>query len=192
MLTKIISGGQTGVDRAGLDAARFYPHLQWGGWCPLGRICEMPEGKIPDQYFNQGKNGLAESSSDRYPQRTAWNVRDADATICMRAGRLTPGTQKTILECRKQQKSYWICDPHYPHTQVKTAKWICENNISILNIAGPRASKNASIYDAAFSYLKSVIYLCWLHDVKKISFWEFGPVDKYYKSKGDTCNSKKN
>lgn len=183
MLTKIISGGQSGVDRAALDAARYYPALNWGGWCPLGRICEMPEGKIPDDYFDQGKNGLVQTPSDRYPQRTAWNVRDADGTICMRAGKLTPGTQKTILECRKQKKPYWVCDPYYLHTRIKTAKWICENHICILNVAGPRLSKNKGIYDAALLYLKDVFYLVWLHDIKKISFWEFGSVEKYYKNK---------
>jgi hypothetical protein len=72
MPPKIVSGGQTGADRAALDWAIFHD-LPHGGWCPKGRKAE--DGVIPDQYQ------LTETSSASYPQRTQWNVRDSDGTV---------------------------------------------------------------------------------------------------------------
>ena len=68
----ILSGGQTGADRAALDFAIEYglPH---GGWCPRGRLAE--DGPIDERYE------LTETPSHRYAQRTEWNVRDSDATV---------------------------------------------------------------------------------------------------------------
>lgn len=169
MLQKIISGGQTGADRAALDAARYYPNMKWGGWCPRGRPDE--DGRIPEEYFNQGQNGLVETSSGRYPVRTKLNVQDSDGTLAIRCGKITRGTGLAVIACRELQKPYWLCDPYYAYTQVKTAQWICENNIGTLNVAGPRASKFATIYDATLSYLRDVIYLVWLYDRKDIAVW---------------------
>ncbi len=169
-LKRIISGGQTGVDRAALDAARRYPGMGWGGWCPAGRLAE--DGAIPDEYFNQGKNGLKETKSDRYVVRTAYNVRDSDATLCVRLNKMTRGTQRTVLECRIQEKQYWICDPYSTWTKKKTAKWICENRIMTLNVAGPRHTNSRGIYDAMLQYMSDVIYFVWLFDFKSIKIWE--------------------
>ncbi len=168
-LHRIISGGQTGVDRAALDAARYYPTMEWGGWCPKGRIDEF--GTIPEEYFNQGKNGLVESSSDRYPVRTRLNARDSDGTLAMACGKMSRGTGLAVIESRKCEKPYWICDPYKPYTRVKVARWVCENRISVLNVAGPRASSFSSIYEAALLYMKDVIYLIWLYDNKGIAVW---------------------
>ncbi len=166
-LVKVISGGQTGADRAALDAAKYHS-LKWGGWCPKGRIAE--DGHIPDEYFGPGMDGLDESDSDRYPVRTRLNVRDSDGTLCIKFGKLTRGTQLTIRECRSQDKPYFICEPYYGYK--KTSKWICTNRINTLNVAGPRQSKHPGMHELARDYLRSIFYLCWLHDVKRISVWD--------------------
>jgi hypothetical protein len=82
MLTKIISGGQTGADRAALDAAIEYgvPH---GGWIPKGRRTE--DGRLPDRYI------LQETSNIGYPQRTKLNILDSDGTLIFSHGKLTGG-----------------------------------------------------------------------------------------------------
>ena len=84
---KIVSGGQTGADRAGLDVAIALgiPH---GGWCPRGRRTE--DGPLPPHYQ------LKETESSSYTQRTTWNVRDSDATVVFSMGRLGPGSANTM------------------------------------------------------------------------------------------------
>src|SRR6187200_1547206 len=96
MVEKIISGGQTGADRAALDFAIEHdiPH---GGWCPRGRLAE--DGKIEAGYE------LKETPDVYYPQRTEWNVRDSDGTVIFTiARRLTGGsalTRELAVEYRK-------------------------------------------------------------------------------------------
>lgn len=77
MLAQIISGGQTGVDRAGLDAALGLG-IPCGGWCPRGR--RALDGRIPDQY------PLRETEARNYNRRTEWNIRDSDATLILNIG----------------------------------------------------------------------------------------------------------
>ena len=83
MIARLVSGGQTGVDRAALDVARELA-IPSGGWCPKGRKAE--DGKIDDSY------PLVESPSASYSQRTRWNVRDSDGTLVLTCGKLTGGT----------------------------------------------------------------------------------------------------
>ena len=78
MLAKIVSGGQTGVDRAALDVALDLS-LPCGGWCPKGRKAE--DGPIAAHY------PLTETPLDSYPQRTEWNVRDSDGTLVLTRGK---------------------------------------------------------------------------------------------------------
>src|SRR5437773_12578103 len=93
---KVISGGQTGVDRAALDAAQELG-LDCGGWCPRGRRAE--DGRIPDRY------PLRETASSDYPPRTAANVRDADATLVLTLGRgNSRGTALTRRLVEEQRK----------------------------------------------------------------------------------------
>lgn len=97
---KIVSGGQTGADRAGLDWAIKHG-IPYGGWCCKGRRSE--DGSIPSQYQ------LQETPSTNYLQRTEWNVRDSDGTVIFSlAERLSGGSLKTLefaIKHRKPQRS---------------------------------------------------------------------------------------
>src|SRR5437870_10377236 len=95
MLTKIISGGQTGVDRAALDVA-LELGLPCGGWCPRGRRAE--DGPIPERY------PLQEMKSPAYPPRTARNVRDSDGTVILTRGQPDRGTALTIELAERYRK----------------------------------------------------------------------------------------
>src|SRR5437870_9182944 len=101
MLTKIISGGQTGVDRAALDVA-LELGLPCGGWCPKRRRAE--DGPIPERY------PLTETSSRAYPQRTRCNVLDSDGTLILTRGRPTGGTALTIQIAAESGKPYFVVD----------------------------------------------------------------------------------
>lgn len=104
MIEKIISGGQTGADRAALDWAieNNVPH---GGWCPKGRRAE--DGLIDAKYQ------LKETPSSHYPQRTEWNVRDSYGTVIFSlAERLSGGSLKTLEFAVKQAASLLIAQPH--------------------------------------------------------------------------------
>jgi hypothetical protein len=133
--TKIISGGQTGVDRAALDFAiqRGFEH---GGWCPRGRLAE--DGVIPPAYR------LHETDSTEYDERTKNNVLDSDATlIVVRAKELSGGTAFTKT-CAEQhgRPLLVICEPDgvSPGT-VALSKFLKQNKVRTLNVAGPRESQ---------------------------------------------------
>ena len=157
MLQKIISGGQTGVDRAALDAAikMGIPH---GGWIPKGRQTE--DGALPSEYE------MFETDSSDYADRTARNVDEADATLIISRGPLTGGSALTERLAKKSNRP-WI---HIDLTQqaafqaaVAIRKWVSENQIEILNVAGPRASKDPSIYAQTRKLLETVLYLELVH-----------------------------
>src|SRR3954447_23558628 len=101
MPAKLISGGQTGVDRAALDVALALG-IPCGGWCPKGRKAE--DGPIPERY------PLTETPSGSYSQRTRWNVRDADATLILTWGQPTSGTLLTVNACRGTDKPHLVLD----------------------------------------------------------------------------------
>lgn len=98
---KIVSGGQTGVDRAALDTA-LELGLPCGGRCPRGRKAE--DGPIPARY------PLTETSSAEYAQRTEWNVRDSDGTLVLTRGQPTGGTALTIELAERLGKPYLVVD----------------------------------------------------------------------------------
>ncbi len=131
--TKIISGGQTGVDRAALDVA-LELGIPCGGWCPRGRLAE--DGVIDEKY------PLKETKERAYEVRTEWNVRDSDATLIITRGKPTGGTGYTVAMTRKYNKPVLIID--LAKTGIKKAStevrsWIARTGIEILNIAGPRS-----------------------------------------------------
>ena len=146
----IVSGGQTGVDRAALDFARLH-HIPCGGWCPKGRCAE--DGIIPDQY------PLSETPSSEYAERTEWNVRDSDGTLVLTLGPVTLGTAFTVELAQRYARPCFIVDlaNDTSATIDMVRSWLQENNIRKLNVAGPRASKTPGIYDLAFHYLESVL-----------------------------------
>lgn len=144
VIKRIISGGQTGVDRAALDVAIALKILH-GGWCPLGRKAE--DGRISAEYH------LQETPSADYAQRTAWNVRDADGTLILLLGQPEGGTLQTIEIAEKLQKPCLIVDLLIGKKPDDIVDWLRKNNIQVLNIAGPRASKHADIYHLAYDFL---------------------------------------
>lgn len=143
-LTRIISGGQSGVDRAALDSAMEWaiPH---GGWCPKGRLAI--DGIIDAKYQ------LTETPSTAYPQRTEWNVRDSDATLILSWGPPDGGTALTASLARQMNKPLHIVDLLQPPPVADIWRWLNRYKVAILNIAGPRHSKHEGIYDAARNYL---------------------------------------
>lgn len=145
-ISKLISGGQTGVDRAALDVG-LAVGLPIGGWCPKGRLAE--DGLIPMTY------PLQETPSPHYAQRTKWNVRDADGTfILTRSEPTTGGTALTISTAERLHKPYLIIDLTMPPSPDVVASWFLQTGISILNVAGPRESVCPGIYREAFDWLQ--------------------------------------
>lgn len=151
MITKIISGGQTGADQAALDAAIEFgiPH---GGWIPKGRKTER--GRLPDRYH------LKEISSIDYQKRTELNVIDSDGTLILSHGKLTGGSALTQKLAAKHRKPCLHMDlnaiDQSKVIEIITA-WIDARDIKILNVAGPRASKDGAIYGDTKKLLASVI-----------------------------------
>ena len=149
MALRIISGGQTGVDRAALDAAAA-AGLTIGGFCPRGRLAE--DGVIPARY------PLVETPSAEYPQRTEWNVRDSDATLVLTRGAPSGGTAFTLEVARRLGRPVLVFDlAQAPHADAFHA-WCSAHAVRTLNVAGPRESGAPGIYadartflDAAFS-----------------------------------------
>ena len=153
MIRKIISGGQTGVDQAALDAA-INLAVAHGGWIPKGRITES--GPLPEKYK------LKETRSSSYADRTAKNVQDADGTLIIARGLLTGGTEYT-REIAIKHKRPWL---HIDLSQmaafqatITINQWILQNKIEILNVAGPRASKDPAVYQEALNIIESAYYL---------------------------------
>jgi hypothetical protein len=138
----IISGGQTGADRAALDfaIANGFAH---GGWCPHGRLSE--DGPIPLRYQ------LRESPSRKYAQRTEWNVRDSDATVVFSiAAEPQGGTKLTLDLARRLDKPVLHLNREVTSRDaaVLLQSFLIEHEVETLNIAGPRASQEPEI--AAF------------------------------------------
>jgi hypothetical protein len=149
MITKIISGGQTGADRSALDFAidNNIPH---GGWVPKGRITET--GQLPQKYH------LQEMATASYDVRTEQNVIDSDGTVIIFHGKLTGGSALTQTFAVKHQKPCLHLNME-KKTIAEAAdslnNWIGKNNIKILNVAGPRASKDDKIYQMTRDVLEA-------------------------------------
>ena len=140
-ISKIISGGQTGVDRAALDAA-ISLGLKHGGFCPKGRVAE--DGIIPVEYK------MDELDTEEYSARTMKNVQCSDGTIILHKGELTGGTAFTEEFCKLKKKPLLIINilDEFKEIRVNLNRWLETNNITILNIAGPRESEG-QIYKSA-------------------------------------------
>ena len=147
-IEKIISGGQTGVDRAALDVAMELG-IPCGGWCPQGRRAE--DGRIPEHY------PLQEASSKEYPLRTRLNVEDSDGTLVLTSGNPTGGTALTLKLARQLHKPFLLVDLARDANPSVLRPWLQENHILILNIAGPREGESSGIYGQASAFLRKAL-----------------------------------
>jgi Circularly permutated YpsA SLOG family len=132
---KIISGGQTGVDRAALDVA-LSRGIDCGGWCPAGRLDEF--GKIPDHY------PIQELPGGGFAERTLQNVKDSDGTVVIYPDELRGGTEQTICFCvelGRPQQLIVASKISVEGAANLIADFVHENKINILNVAGPRQSE---------------------------------------------------
>jgi hypothetical protein len=146
----IISGGQTGADRAALDFAIAHgiPH---GGWCPLGRRAE--DGVLDPRYR------LRETESKNYRQRTRRNVADGDATLILNLGELADGSLATRQLAERADKPVCVVALDAGDLAAEVARvgeWLAAHSIAVLNIAGPRESKRPGVYRKALAFLEAV------------------------------------
>jgi hypothetical protein len=148
---KIISGGQTGVDRAALDVALKHG-IECGGWCPARRLDEF--GRIPDQYR------LQELETGGFTERTLRNVKDSDGTVVIYTGKLGGGTERTVRFCVELKRPHQLIDAAQICSEDCAnfiAEFIRNNNIAILNVAGPRQSEWPEGYEYASRALGSFL-----------------------------------
>lgn len=162
MIEKIISGGQTGADQAGLEAA-YEMRVETGGWAPKGFLTEVgPDPSLCEKY------GLDEHKSDKYQPRTYANVKDADATILFLCPMHvnSPGSECTKKAIENYGKPWYTLPVQRGgsgRNEVSelflsdTVKWIQDNDIKILNIAGNRESKCPGIQRAVKEYMEKLI-----------------------------------
>ncbi|HKK13038.1 MAG TPA: putative molybdenum carrier protein [Gammaproteobacteria bacterium] len=148
MLKRIVSGGQTGVDRAALDVALSLA-MPCGGWCPQGR--RSADGPIPERY------PLRETPSRGYRQRTEWNVRDSDATLVLDRGLPAGGTACALRAARRLGRPWLVIDPQSESDVERVHCWLEAHGVHVLNIAGPRESQQPGIHDRALSFLQSLL-----------------------------------
>ena len=153
MIKRIISGGQTGADRAALDFA-IKMDLPHGGWVPKGRLAE--DGPIPARY------NLKEMPTKNFPKRTERNVKKADGTLIVSHGKPTLGsdlTRKMAIKHNKPNLHIDLNETSIFEAAEQIIQWVMENRIEVLNIAGSKASKDPKIYRAVFELLETVYYI---------------------------------
>lgn len=148
VMLRLVSGGQTGVDRAALNVA-MERGMPAGGWCPAGRWAE--DGPIAADY------PLRETPSADPAQRTEWNVRDSDGTLLLVTDAASAGTELTREAAQRLGRpllsSRVDAVPDVDHFR----RWLRAHKITILNVAGPRESESPGIYDAVRGYLRAVL-----------------------------------
>jgi Circularly permutated YpsA SLOG family len=147
MVRKIVSGGQTGVDRAALDVA-LELGIPCGGWCPKGRLAE--DGGVPARY------PLKETPTARYEQRTEWNVRDSDGTLILVRGPVTGGSAFTLRIAEAMRRPRLVVDLSGNPDAEEVRLWLAVHAIRTLNVAGPRESEPPALHAAAAAFLRRV------------------------------------
>lgn len=145
---KIVSGGQTGVDRAALDTA-LEMGIPGGGWAPRGRRAE--DGVIPGRY------PLTETETTDTNERTKLNVRDSDATLIIARGPLTGGTGRTCDLAQALGRPCLVVDLAGAPDPGAAADWLARERPRVLNVAGPRESTAPGIHRQASEFLKAVL-----------------------------------
>lgn len=149
-MLKIISGGQTGVDRAALDFA-LNNGLNCGGWCPLGRKSE--DGIISEKY------PLLETKTSKYSERTKLNVQISDGTLLIFDKIFDKGSTLTKNLAIEYLKSLFLYDLSANIEISEIKKWMHSNKINVLNIAGPRESNSIGIYLKTYKLLSEIFIL---------------------------------
>lgn len=153
MLTRIISGGQTGCDQAGLRAARACG-LETGGYAAMGWLVETPDGRGERSAPWLAEYGLVECDQPGYAARRRKNVRHSDGTLLL--GRAdSHGSRGVIADCFKASKPWFhvangVTRPH------EAAEWVVARKIQTLNVAGNRESSDHGIGDRAERFLTAV------------------------------------
>jgi len=147
LLHKIVSGGQTGADRAALDWA-IERGIAHGGWCPRGRRAE--DGRIARRYE------LRETPSHDYQQRTRWNVRDSDGTLIVSRSAALSGGSAYTARCAERLGRPWQHVHPGADSVAIIAGFLEQNRIRTLNVAGPRASTDPAIYEYVAGVLRSL------------------------------------
>lgn len=148
VIERVVSGGQTGVDRAALDAA-LQLALPCGGWCPQGRRAE--DGSVPDAY------PMRETATADYAERTELNIRDSDGTLILSRLPLTGGTALTRRMARKLGRPLLVIDLWQLPLVDPVEPWLDAHRIRILNVAGPRESQQPGIHARALEYLTALL-----------------------------------
>jgi len=156
IVKKIVSGGQTGVDRAALEVA-LELGLPCGGWCPKGRLAE--DGVIPENY------PLVETPSAAYEERTGWNVRDSDGTLILATFPPTGGTAYTLYLIEQYGRPFIAVDLDQVTDDEemsvaeagRVAAWMESEGVEVLNVAGPRESKQPGITRLAAGLLRRIL-----------------------------------
>lgn len=152
MINKVISGGQTGADIGGLQAAIAFG-IETGGWIPQGFLTE--NGPTPEL----AKFGLVETKSESWAPRTYANASDADGTIRFAKNFDSRGEICTLKAIKAKDKPYIDVNSNHPISIEEVVKWIKENNIQVLNVAGNRESVAPGIQTFTEGYLRSVFRL---------------------------------
>lgn len=144
----IISGGQSGVDRAALDFAMQHK-IPCGGWCPAGRLAE--DGIIPDHY------PLRETASSDHSERTRMNIDESDGTLIIFINEMDEGTNYTRRYAEETGKPVYIIAEAPGTDPTAFRNWMAENKIRVLNVAGPRESSGEGTYRFAFRVLGEIL-----------------------------------
>jgi predicted Rossmann fold nucleotide-binding protein DprA/Smf involved in DNA uptake len=148
-IQKIVSGGQTGADRAAFDFA-LANGIEMSGFVPKNRRAE--DGRIPDKYPH-----LIETKTQNYAKRTKLNVRDSDATLIFSHGELTGGSLLTLELAERFKKPFLhidLEDAEIDESIERAKEWLASINCRVLNVAGSRASKDEGIYPRTKGFLK--------------------------------------
>jgi hypothetical protein len=143
-IERIISGGQTGVDRGALDAA-IELGIAHGGWCPRGRLAE--DGRIPKRYK------LREIDAFDYRIRTEKNVMDSDATLILYRHNLRGGTAYTRRMALKHDKPFVAVDLASSYDVAVLRQWLIDLEVKVLNVAGPRGSSSPNIDEESREFI---------------------------------------
>lgn len=153
MITKIISGAQTGADQGALDAA-IKLGVPYGGWIPKGRLTE--DGPLPDKYQ------LIEMFNKSYPARTEKNILESDGTLILSHTKLTGGsrlTEKLVNKHGKPCLHINLDGRLLKDAAAEAHTWVEGNDIEVLNVAGSRSSKDPLIYRDTLYIVESILYL---------------------------------